>query len=392
MDLGILFNLAILLFCGLAFAKIIRMLKLPDVTGYLIGGLLIGPSVIGLLNHGAVEQLSLISDVALGFIAFSIGSEFKISYFKRVGVMPIVIAICESFLAVFFVVMGLLATGQSLPFSLVLGAIAAATAPAATIMVIKQYRAKGAVTETLLSVVAIDDATALVAFGICVSVAQTLTSGENASLLSSLLAPILEIVLALLCGGALGVLFTFLLRVFKSTNNRLVLSIAFVLIASAIAKQFNLSALLLTMAMGAVIANLCKNAKEIMSQCDSITPPIFMMFFVLSGTELDLSILPSIGVVGVVYVVLRVVGKITGAWMGASIMKAEPKIRKWLGPALLPQAGVAIGLTVVAQTVVPQYAPVIRAVVLCATLIYELIGPAVSKWTLKKAGEIAPDA
>ena len=376
MELGTLFNFAILLFCGLIFAKIIRYFKLPDVTGYLIGGLIIGPSVLGLLSADAVAGLSLVSDVALGFIAFSIGSEFKLSYFKRVGMTPIVIAIFESFVAVLFVTLGLVLSGQTLPFSLVLGAIAAATAPAATIMVIKQYRAKGPVTETLLSVVAIDDATALIAFGIAVAVAQTLTSTADVSLVLSILKPVLEIAEALLGGALLGVLFTVMLRFFKVQSNRMVLAIAFVLLT--------------TMAMGAVFANLCKNSSEVMSLCDHVTPPVFMMFFVLSGAGLNLAILPSIGVVGVIYVVLRVMGKMAGAWFGATVMKADHNVRRWLGPALIPQAGVAIGLTVVAQQVVPQYAEVVRAVVLCGTLIYELVGPGVAKWTLQKAGEIEP--
>ena len=362
MELGTLFNFAILLFCGLIFAKIIRYFKLPDVTGYLIGGLIIGPSVLGLLSADAVAGLSLVSDVALGFIAFSIGSEFKLSYFKRVGMTPIVIAIFESFVAVLFVTLGLVLSGQTLPFSLVLGAIAAATAPAATIMVIKQYRAKGPVTETLLSVVAIDDATALIAFGIAVAVAQTLTSTADVSLVLSILKPVLEIAEALLGGALLGVLFTVMLRFFKVQSNRMVLAIAFVLVTSAVANALNISALLTTMAMGAVFANLCKNSSEVMSLCDHVTPPVFMMFFVLSGAGLNLAILPSIGVVGVIYVVLRVMGKMAGAWFGATVMKADHNVRRWLGPALIPQAGVAIGLTVVAQQVVPQYAEVVRAV------------------------------
>ncbi len=388
MELGILFHFAILLFGGLIFAKIIRYFHLPDVTGYLLGGLILGPSVLGLLSADAVQDLALVSEIALGFIAFSIGSEFKLEYFKRVGLTPVVIAVLESFLAVAAVVLGLAAAGQPLPFSLVLGAIAAATAPAATIMVIKQYRARGPVTETLLSVVAIDDATALIAFGIAVAVAQTLTSTVPVSFLWSILQPVLEILAALACGAVLGVLFSLMLRFFKTAQNRLSLAIGFVLLTTAVADALSLSALLMTMAMGAVFANLCNKSGEVLSLCDSLTPPIYMMFFVLSGAGLNLAILPSIGAVGVIYVILRVVGKVFGAWLGGTVMHAAPNVRRWLGFALVPQAGVAIGLTVVAQRVVPQYAEVVRAVVLCGTLIYEFVGPAVAKWTLQKAGEI----
>ena len=391
MELGILFHFAILLFGGLIFAKIIHYFHLPDVTGYLIGGLILGPSVLGLLSAGAVQSLALVSEIALGFIAFSIGSEFKLEYFRRVGLTPVVIAVFESFLAVFAVVLGLVLAGQPLPFSLVLGAIAAATAPAATIMVIKQYRARGPVTETLLSVVAIDDATALIAFGIAVAIAQTLTSTAPVPLLWSILQPVLEILEALASGAVLGVLFSLMLRFFKTAPNRLSLAIGFILLCTAVADALSLSALLMTMAMGAVFTNLCRKSGEILSLCDNITPPIYMMFFVLSGAGLNLSILPSIGAVGVIYVTLRVVGKVSGAWLGGTVMHAAPNVRRWLGPALIPQAGVAIGLTVVAQRVVPQYAEVVRAVVLCGTLIYELIGPAAAKWTLQKAGEIGEE-
>lgn len=387
-----LLNMAALLFAGLLFSRLIKLLKLPNVTGFLVGGLIIGPSVLGLLSTQGVESLGLISSVALGFIAFSIGSEFKISYFKRVGFLPIVIAIFESLFAVVFVVAALAAAGQTLPFSLVLGAIAAATAPAATIMVIKQYRAKGPVTETLLSVVALDDATALIFFGIAVAIAQALESPQHASLLFSVLSPVLQILAALGIGLALGAAHTLLIRFLPARHNRLVLTIAFVLTATAVAELLGLSALLTTMAMGAVFANFCKQSAQVMELTDRFTNPIYMMFFVLSGAGLNLSILPSIGLVGVIYVVVRVLGKMAGAWFGATLMHGPAEVRRYLGPALLPQAGVAIGLTVVAQQVVPQYAEVIRAVILCGTLIYELIGPGVAKWALQKAGEIEKGA
>lgn len=387
-----LLNMAVLLFAGLLFSRLIKLLKLPNVTGFLLGGLLVGPSVLGLLSAEGVESLGLVSSVALGFIAFSIGSEFKISYFRRVGFLPIMIAIFESLLAVVFVVATLVAVGQPLPFSLVLGAIAAATAPAATIMVIKQYRAKGPVTETLLSVVALDDATALIFFGISVAVAQALTSTQNVSLLTSILSPVIEILEALAVGAILGFAQTFFIRFLPAKHNRLTLTIAFVLTATALADLWGLSALLTTMAMGAVFANLCAQSSQVMEVTDRFTNPIYMMFFVLSGAGLNLSILPSIGLVGVIYVVMRVLGKLSGAWLGATLMHGDQNVRRWLGPALLPQAGVAIGLTVVAKQVVPQYAEVIRAVILCGTLIYEIIGPGVAKWTLQKAGEIEKDA
>lgn len=386
--MNLLLHLSVLLLAGLLGSFLIKFVRLPDVTGYLILGLLVGPSVLGLLDEAAIGQMSAASDIALAFIAFTVGGEFKLSYFKRVGATPIVIAVFESFFAVGLVVAGLLLAGFELPFALCLGSIAAATAPAATVMVIKQYHARGPVTECLLSVVAIDDATALIAFGVATSMAKTLESGAALSLYSALGSPLLEVGASLLLGFALGCAYTFALRFFKDKGAQLTLTIAFILLGAAVADELDLSALLLCMMFSATFTNMARLTNEVYSAIDRFTPPIFCLFFVLSGADLKLSVLPSIGVVGVIYVVLRVVGKWIGAALGARLMHADASIQKYLGPALLPQAGVAIGLSFLAQQVVPQYADTIRAVILCGTLIYELIGPAVSKTTLQKAGEI----
>lgn len=387
MILNTLTDLALMIFAGMFCGRMAKHLRLPNVTGYLVAGLLIGPAVLGLLSEDFLDGISLISDVALGFIAFSIGNEFKLSYFKRVGAAPIVIACMESLFAVLFVVCGLLISGQSLPFSLVLGAIAAATAPAATIMVIKQYRAKGPVTESLLSVVAIDDATALILFSLAVAVAQAVTN-SGASLGASLLAPVKEIGGALVVGAVLGFVFLLPLRFFKKQGNRLSLIVGFIFAGLGLAEWLGLSDLLLCMAMGAVIANFSPDVNELMDICDSVTPPIFMLFFVASGADLILSVLPTVGIIGVIYILLRIVGKMFGASLGAAICKCDKTVRKYLGPCLLPQAGVAIGLSLAAGEVVPAFAPQIRAIILCGTLIYELVGPAITKLSLKKAGEI----
>lgn len=386
-----LLYLAIMIFTGMLFGRLAKLVRLPNVTGYLVGGLIIGPSVLNLIPADALNGMDLISDVALGFIAFSIGNEFKISYFKRVGATPIVIAILESLLAVIFVVIGLLIAGCSLPFSLVLGSIAAATAPAATIMVIKQYKAKGPMTETLLSVVAIDDATALIFFGICVAIAGAL-EGSGTSLGQALLAPLIEILGAVVVGFVLGLLFLIPMRWFKKDGNRLSLTVAFVFLGVGLADLCGFSSLLLCMAMGAALANFSRETPQIMKLTDALTPPIFLLFFVSSGAALQISILPSIGLAGIIYVLLRVAGKMAGASLGGVLCHAEPAVKKYLGLALVPQAGVAIGLSLIATTAVPEYGATIRAIVLCATLIYEIIGPALSKLSLKKSGEISPEA
>ena len=382
-----LLALAVMIFSGMLCGRLVKRIKLPNVTGYLIAGLLIGPSVLGIIPADTIESFTILSDVALGFIAFSIGNEFKISYFKRVGSTPIVIAIFESLFAVIFVVTALLVTGHDLSFSLVLGAIAAATAPAATIMVIRQYKAKGPMTETLLSVVAIDDATALFYFSICVAIANSLSGGSMA-LSEIVLSPLIEIGGALLVGFLLGLIFTLPLRFFKKEGNRLALIIGFVFLGVGLSEICGFSSLLFCMSMGAALSNFCSETPKIMDIADGFTPPLFMLFFVASGAELQLSVLPSIGLAGIIYVIFRVAGKMAGTSFAAALCKAPAVVRQFLGMALVPQAGVAIGLSLVATTAVPQFGSTIRAIVLCATLIYELIGPAVAKFSLTKAGEI----
>lgn len=393
MSLNTLTYLALMIFAGMAMGRVVKRLRLPNVTGYLLAGLLLGPVCQLFMGDKAplpadvVAQMSVISEVALGFIAFSIGGEFKISFFKRVGVTPIVIAVLESLFAVLFVIAGLLVIGKPLPFALALGSIAAATAPAATIMVIKQYRARGPVTETLLSVVALDDATALMFFSIAVALAQAL-SGAGVSVGQAILGPLWEIGGALVIGFVLGALFMLPLRWFKKDSNRMALLVGFVFLASGLADLLGVSQLLLCMAMGAAFCNLCGEVKNILRLSDAITPPIFLLFFVLSGADLQIAVLPTIGAVGVVYIVVRVLGKMAGSWLGATLCHADKNIRRWLGPALMPQAGVAIGLSLAVTRALPDVGGQIRAVILCGTILYELFGPAVAKFSLKKAGEI----
>ncbi len=390
-QLGTLTYLAILLIGGLLCGRLVKLIKLPNVTGYLLAGLVLGPHVLKVIPADTVAAFDLISEMALAFIAFTIGLSFKRSYFKQVGKTPIVIAILEALCAVFFVQGALVLAGCAAPFAIVLGSIAAATAPAATIMVIKQYRAKGPVTDTLLAVVAIDDAVALVAFGLSVAVAGMLNptaESAQASLVWQIAKPLVEILIALALGSAVGFLMTIPMRFFKKRGNRLIILCGAVFATSGIATLLGASELLACMMCGAILCNISPESDMMAELADDITPPIFLLFFATSGAGLDIGILPSIGVIGVVYVLVRVAGKMFGAWLGGKVCGAPSEVRKWLGPTLIPQAGVAIGLTIVAQSVVPQYAPEIRAVVLCGTLIYELVGPAVTKFCLSRAGEI----
>ncbi|NLY71272.1 MAG: cation:proton antiporter [Clostridiales bacterium] len=388
MQLNMLFYLALVLFSGLIFGRLVKLIKLPNVTGYLIAGLLIGPYLLNLVPLKVTNQLGLISEMALAFIAFSIGSEFKISYLKKVGLTPIIIAIFEALTASIVVTVVLLLFKFDIKIALLLGAIAAATAPAATIMVVKQYNAKGPVTETLLSVVALDDAVALIAFGFAMAIVNSMLYPNEVSVIISILSPFIEIIGSILLGFVLGVLFTIPLRYFKKDSNRLIITTAFVFLGSSLATMLGLSSLLLCMSMGAMLINISHSSNSILKLVDTVTPPIFLMFFVVSGMELDVAIIPKIGLIGTIYVICRVIGKVSGASAGATIMKAPTPVKKYLGLTLVPQAGVAIGLSLVAANAVPDLGQTIRPVILCATLIYELVGPAITKFSLEKAGEI----
>jgi len=388
MEVNTLFYLALILFSGLLFGRIVKLIKLPNVTGYLIAGLLIGPYGFKLVPMDMVEGLKIISEIALAFIAFTIGSEFKLSYLRKAGVGPMVIAIFESGMATLLVSVALLAFGFQRETSLLLGAIAAATAPAATVMVIKQYDAKGPVTKMLLSVVALDDATCIMLFGIIMAVVNSMLNPGKISVAMSVIMPLVEIIASLLLGAVLGFLITIPMRFFKKNSNRLIIICAFVFLGSAVASMFNLSGLLLCMAMGAALINFSPEGENMFRLADYLTPPIFVMFFVASGMELNIGILPSVGLMSVIYIVVRVIGKVLGATLGAVIVKAEDSIKKYLGFSLVPQAGVAIGLSLIAANTLPEFGPTIRTIVLCATLIYELTGPVITKISLKKAGEI----
>ncbi|MCQ2496203.1 MAG: cation:proton antiporter [Lachnospiraceae bacterium] len=389
MNVNMLVYLAIALACALLSSKIMKLIKLPNVTGYLLVGLLVGPYCINLIPADIVESLGIIPKVALGFIAFSIGAEFKFSYLKKVGKAPIIIAIFESVGAVAVVDIVLIALGYDVAFSLCLGAIAAATAPAATLMVVKQYKARGPVTETLLPVVALDDAVALMCFGISVAVAKAIehTAGDE-SIVMTIISPLLEIIAALALGVIFGMIFRFAVKWFTGRGNRLAVTYAMVFVCIGLGEMFGLSSLLACMALGATLVNTSSVSDIIFEQTDRMTPPVFMMFFFLSGAELDIAIIPEVGVIGIVYVLARVAGKMLGAWSGAKISHAEKNVQKFLGFTLIPQAGVAIGLATTAMSVVPDYGPKIRTIILCGTVIYELTGPVITKLALKKAGEI----
>jgi len=388
LDIKIIFETALILLSGILFGRLAKFVRLPNVTGYLIAGLILGPSFLNLIPASMVNGFSVISDAALGFIAFSIGSEFNLAYFKKVGAAPVLIAICESLGAVILVTGALIACGFDTRLSILLGAIAAATAPAQTIMVINQYRAKGSLTSMLMSVVAIDDAVALIGFGFAATIVKMMNSQEDVNILLSIVNPILEIVISFLIGGMLSIFMKIIFRWFKKPSNVLCITTGFILLTYWLAELLHGSPLLACMALGGVLVNIHSNIEKTVKVNESFTPPIFMIFFVISGAGFKISALAGIGVIGLVYVIVRIVGKIGGAWLGGKLTKQEDKICKYLGPTLMPQAGVALGLIVVPGNIVPDYAEQIRVVILCSTFIYSIIGPVAAKIALQKSGEI----
>lgn len=409
----ILLSLSIALLSGLLLSRGAKLLKLPAVTAYLVAGILIGPYLLGRLGIGGlgfvsmenVESFSLICDVALGFIAFSMGNEFRLSALKSIGRQATVIGIFQAVvttLVVDGVLIGLhfaMPDKLSLPAAIVLGAVAAATAPAATLMVVRQYKAKGPLTNILLPVVALDDAVGLVLFAISFGVAKSLTLG-NVNVASVILEPILEVVLSLGLGLLMGMLFSFTERFFHSRSKRLAVSVTFVFLTVALSMltfeiggiHIAFSSLLSCMMLGTVFCNICDFSEELMDRLDRWTAPLYILFFVLSGAELELSVFGDFAIVliGVVYVLARSAGKYSGAYISARAVKCDPNIVKYLGVTLLPQAGVALGMAMKSTALGPD-GLLVANITLFAVLIYELIGPMLTKIALLKAGDIRPE-
>ena len=336
-----------------------------------------------------MHSLTLLVNVALGFIAFSIGGEFRFSKIKNIGKSVFIITLMQALVTTIVVDLVLALVFGNTGVAICLGAIATATAPAATLMVIRQYNAKGPVSDMLMPVVALDDAIGLIVFSISISIAKIMFSGAAVNVGLMLLEPLAEIFFSLLAGVAIGGLLTLCLGFFHSRSNRLTAIIGAVFIGTAVAEIFHLSSLLLCMAIGAMMTNLYRDSDKMIDITEHWTPVVLLLFFVISGAELDLMVIPTVGLLGVLYLVSRSLGKYFGAFFGAKMVKADKNVQKYLGVALLPQAGVAIGMSqIVVATLPEEYGTKIRAVVLCATLVYELIGPLLTKLVLTRAGEI----
>lgn len=405
--------LSVALISGLLLSRLAKLLSLPAVTAYLVSGIIIGPFCLGKLGIEGlgfvsdewVQNFSIVCDLALGFIAFAIGNEFRLSQLKKIGKQATVIGIFQAvvttvlvdvvLIALHFVIPDIL----TIPVAVTLGAVAAATAPAATLMVVKQYKAKGPVTSVLLPVVALDDAVGLVVFAISFGVARSLDSG-SVNVLAVVLDPIIEVVLSLALGALTGVLFNITEKYFHSRSKRMAIAVAYVLITVGVSSlkfevggvHIAFSSLLACMMLGTVFCNICDFSEELMERADRWSTPIIVLFFVISGAELNLGVFSSMTVVliGVVYVITRSAGKMLGAYSSSKMTKCEPNIVKYLGITLLPQAGVALGMANKAFTSLDGGALVLN-ITLFAVLIYEIVGPFLTKKALEAAGEIIPE-
>ena len=406
---SIFLSLSVALLAGLLLSRLAKKVQLPAVTAYLVAGVLIGPFVLGKIGipglgitSDQIEGFGLISDLALGFIAFSMGSEFRIAQLKKIGKQATFIGVFQALFTTLVVDAALIVLHFIIPetftleSAIVLGAVATATAPAATLMVVKQYKAKGPVTDILLPVVALDDAVGLVVFAISFGIARSLGAG-SINAMSVILEPILEVVLSLALGFVMGLLFTLCEKYFHSRSKRMAVSVTFVMMTVALSSMsfeigtvhIGFSSLLACMMLGTVFCNICEVSEELMERADRWTTPVLILFFVISGAELELSVFADIMVVviGAVYIISRSLGKYFGAGISAKIAKCNPNVVKYLGITLLPQAGVALGMAIKAIELGPEGA-IVRNITLFAVLIYEIVGPFLTKVALTKAGDI----
>ena len=408
---SVLLTLSVALLAGLLLSRLAKLVELPAVTAYLVAGVLIGPFCLGRIGfdglgitENQLSHLGIISDVALGFIAFAMGNEFRLSQLKKIGKQATIVGIFQAIFTTAVVdafLIGLhfiIPDKFSLSAAIILGAIATATAPAATLMVVRQYKAKGKVTDILLPVVALDDAVGLMVFAISFGIARALSVG-GVNVLSIIFEPIIEIILSLALGFAMGMLFTLCERFFHSRSKRMAVSVTFVLMTVAISQItfpfFGLhgafSSLLSCMMLGTVFCNVCDFSEELMERADRWTAPILILFFVISGAELNLLVFLDLSVVlvGIVYILSRSLGKYYGARLSCQMTKCDPSIVKYLGITLLPQAGVALGMANNAVALGPEGLTV-KSITLFAILIYEIVGPSLTKMALTKAGDIKP--
>ena len=386
-EAGIILNIAIMLASGFLLTRITKRLRLPDVTGYIISGVIIGPWCLKLIAPDFIEQMDFVTDLALAFIAFGVGKYFKLSALKANGKNMVILTLFEALIAGIFITTAMLLMGLSLSFSLLLGAIGCATAPASTIMTIRQYKAKGPFIDTILQVVALDDAVALIAFSVCAAFVQ---AGSKTGHISAgqIILPIIFNISALALGVLSGILLSYAIHRGHSKDHSLALACVCIMGVAGICSSMDVSPLLACMATGTAYINTSGN-KHLLKQIDQFTPPLLVIFFVLSGMRLSIPSLAAAGMIGLVYFLVRIAGKYVGSTIGAIITNASSEIRRYFGLALIPQAGVSIGLAVLGQRMLPSDSgTLLSTIILSSGLLYEIIGPACSKLAIKKSGSI----
>ena len=387
--LDLFLKISIIILVGLLGGRIAKKFGLPSVSGYIVAGLLLGPSFIDLVSNEGLNSLGFITDIALAAIAFSIGNEFLLSDMKKVGNKIFLLTIAEVIgaLVIVFMTMYFL-FNQSFEFSIVIASMSAATAPAGIVMVIRELRADGPLVKTILPVVALDDALGIMVFSVALSIAKMTSGLADFTLIQIVSDPLIEIFGSLLLGFLLGLGLTYLANKAKGRDELLKISLAFILAAVGAANFFNMSPLLTAMMMGGTLVNLMHNSKRVFDNINSFTPPINLLFFTLAGMSLDLKILASVAMLGVGYILARAIGKMLGAGVGAKALGESETIQKYLGLSLLTQGGISIGLSVIVRNELPQFSQSIVTVILFSVLVFEILGPILAKIAITKAGEV----
>lgn len=387
--LDLLFKLGIIIVIGIIGGRLANYFKLPNVSGYIVAGLLIGPSFINLVTSQDIKSFNIINEMALGAIAFAIGNEFLLKDMKKVGKSVFIITLAEvigAFVIVFLMMFVIFK--QTLEFSLVIASMSAATAPAGIVMVIRELNANGPLVKTILPIVAIDDALGIMVFGVCLSLAKMLSGVASYSAIQIIMNPLVEIIGSIALGFVIGIIMTYVVKKAKNKEELLTMIIGFILLGVGSANYFGVSPLLTCMMIGATLVNLKQNSSRIFNTINEFTPPINLLFFTIAGASLNIKVLSTVGMLGIGYIIARGAGKYIGATIGAKAVGSEEKVVKYLGMSLLTQGGISIGLSMIVRKELPQLSDSIITVILFAVLVYEIVGPILAKIAITKAGEV----
>ena len=386
--LDLVFKLSIIIFVGIIGGRIASYFKLPNVSGYIVGGLLLGPSVFNIIKSGEAANFNIVNEVALAAIAFSVGSEFLFKDIVKVGKDMLIITVTEVAGALLFVfVTTYFIFRQPFEFSLVIASMSAATAPAGILMVIRELRAQGPLVRTILPVVALDDALGIMAFGISLSIAKLMSGTGDYSIFKIIWTPLFEIIGSLILGAIIGFLLSYIAPRTRNRDELLSVVLAAIFLGMGMANQIGLSPLLTCMMIGAVLINLMQNANRVFNLITDFTPPIYLLFFTIAGASLELGVLTKVGLLGIGYIIARAIGKIVGATWGAKRVNSDQKVVKYLGMSILTQGGISIGLSMIVARELPQFSESIITVILFSVLIFEIAGPILAKIAIQKAGE-----